>query len=58
MLLILSIFSTGRCCFYLAIRSIFEGWMLLLLSNAQFFQAVDAAYTKKNAVFLGGGYCL
>ena len=32
------VFSRGRCCFYLAIRSIFEGSMLLLLSNAQFFK--------------------
>ena len=61
-----AIFSEDRYYLYSAVRSFFEGSVLLTLSNtvfwaatlrissnAQYFRGIDASYTKQYAVFSG-----
>ena len=43
---------------YYALRSVFGGSILLILSNTQYFRRVDTAYIEQYAVFSGGRYCL
>ena len=48
-----AVFSAGGYCLHYALRSIFRGWILLVVCTTHYFQAVDTICTVNFAVFSG-----